>query len=189
MGKDIDGFKRKGEIGMINIFSDYNFKNIKLLSACIVRDSDGNGRYLCLTYEGIDKNGNEYMIVIPKICLPFININTFPWICEERDCHSETLDDVYIQLADDKLEILTSSGTVYDYNGKAVEYTDAKIIIIPKKNDIPKKMTLSEIEKELGYKIELVEEKQCCETCKFQSILCVKEPCNKCRKYDKWESK
>lgn len=41
---------------MINIFSDYNFKNIKLLSACIVRDSDGNGRYLCLTYEGIDKN-------------------------------------------------------------------------------------------------------------------------------------
>lgn len=107
-------------------FSDYNFKSTKLLSAWIDHDSDDNSRYLRLTYECIDKNGNEYMIVIPKICLPFININTFPWICEERDCHSKTLDDVYIQLADDKLEILTSSGTVYDYNGKAVEYTDEK---------------------------------------------------------------
>lgn len=141
---------------MNKIFSDYNFKSTKLLSAWIDRDSDNNSRYLSLTYECIDKNGNEYMVVIPKICLPFINTNAFPWICEERDCHSETFDDVYIQLADDKLEILTSSGTVYDYNEKAVEYTDAKIIIIQKKNDIPKKMTLSEIEEELGYKIELV---------------------------------
>lgn len=174
---------------MINIFSDYNFKNIKLLSACIVRDSDGNGRYLYLTYEGIDKNGNEYMIVIPKICLPFINTNAFPWICENRSYDSETSDDMYILLTDDKLEILTSSGTVYDYNGKVVKYTDEKIIVIPKNDFIPKKMTLSEIEEELGYKIKLVEEKQCCETCKFQSILIVKEPCNKCRKYDKWESK
>ena len=170
-------------------FSDYSFKSIKLLSAYIVSDSNDNGRYLYLNYECIDKNGNEYMTVIPKICLPFININTFPWICEEYDCDLETSDDTYIQLADDKLEILASSGTVYDYNGKAVEYTNEKIIVIPKKNDIPKKMTLSEIEEELGYKIELVEEKHCCETCKFQSILFVKEPCNKCRKYDKWESK
>lgn len=170
-------------------FSDYNFKNTKLLSASIDRDSDDNSRYLRLTYEGIDKNGNEYMIVIPKICLPFINTNAFPCIFENRSYDSETSDDMYIQLADDKLEILTSSGTVYDYNGNAVEYTDAKIIVIPKKNDISKKMTLSEIEEELGYKIKLVEEKRCCETCKFQSILFVKKPCNKCRKYDKWESK
>ena len=170
-------------------FSDYNFKSTKLLSAWIDRDSDDNSRYLRLTYECIDENGNEYMIVIPKICLPFINTNAFPWICENCSYDSETSDDTYIQLADDKLEILTSSGTVYDYNGKAVEYTDEKIIVIPKKNDIPKKMTLSEIEEELGYKIKLVEEKQCCETCKFQSILFVKESCNKCRKYDKWESK
>lgn len=170
-------------------FPDCNFKSTKLLSARIDRDSDNNSRYLRLTYECIDKNGNEYMVVIPKICLPFINTNAFPWICENRSYDSEISDDMYIQLADDKLEILTSSGTVYDYNGKAVEYTDEKMIVIPKKNDIPKKMTLSEIEKELGYKIKLVEEKQCCETCKFQSILFVKEPCNKCRKYDKWESK
>lgn len=171
-------------------FSDYNFKSTKLLSAWIDRDSDNNSRYLRLTYECIDKNGNEYMVVIPKICFPFINTNAFPWICENRNYDSETSYDMYIQLADNKLEILTSSGTVYDYNGNAVEYTDAKIIVIPKKNDIPKKMTLSEIEEELGYKIKLVEEKRCCETCKFQSILFVKEPCNKCsRKYDKWESK
>ena len=170
-------------------FSDYNFKSTKLLSAWIDRDSDDNSRYLRLTYECIDKNGNEYMVVIPKICLPFINTNAFPWICENRNYDSETSDDTYIQLADDKLEILTSSGTVYDYNGKAVKYTDAKIIVIPKKNDIPKKMTLSEIEEELGHKIELVEEEHCCETCKFQSILFVKEPCKRCRKYDKWESK
>ena len=170
-------------------FSDYNFKSIKLLSAWIDHDSDDNGRYLYLTYECIDKNGNEYMVMIPKICLPFINTNEFPWICRNRNYVSETSDDMYIQLADDKLEILTSSGTVYDYNGHAVEYTDGKIIIIPKKNDVPKKMTLSEIEEELGYKIKLVEEKQCCETCKSQSIPFVKEPCNKCRKYDKWESK
>ena len=157
-------------------FSDYNFKSTKLLSAWIYR-----GRYLYLTYECIDKNGNEYMVVIPKICLP--------WICENRNYDSETSDDTYIRLADDKLEILPSSGTVYVYNGKAVEYTDEKIIIIPKKNDVPKKMTLSEIEEELGYKIELAEEKHYCETCKFQSILFGKEPCNKCKKYDKWESK
>ena len=158
-------------------FSDYNFKSTKLLSAWIDRDSDNNNRYLRLTYERIDKNGNEYMVVIPKICLPFINANAFPWICENRNYDSETSDDMYIQLADDKLEILTS------------EYTDTKIIVIPKKNDIPKKMTLSEIEEELGYKIKLVEEKQCCETCKFQSILFIKESCSKCRNYDKWESK
>lgn len=167
-------------------FSDYNFKSTKLLSAWIDRDSDNNSRYLRLTYECIDKNENEYIVVIPKICLPFINTNAFPWICESRNYRS---DDMYIQLADDKLEILTSSGTVYDYDGKAVKYSDAKIIVIPKKDTTPKKMTLSEIEEELGYKIKLVEEKQCCETCKFQSILFVKEPCNKCRKYNKWESK
>lgn len=170
-------------------FSNYNFKSTKLLSAWIDRDSDDNRRYLRLTYECIDKNGNKYMIVIPKICLPFINTNAFPCIFENRSYDSETSDDTYIQLADDKLEILISSGTVYDYNGKAVEYTDAKIIIIPKKNDVPKKMTLAEIEEELGYKIKLVEEKQCCETCKFQSVLFGKEPCCKCIKYDKWESK
>ena len=174
---------------MNKIFSDYNFKSTKLLSAWIDRDSDNNSRYLRLTYECIDKNGNEYIVVIPKICFPFINTNAFPWICENRNYDWETSDDTYIQLADDKLEILTSSGTVYDYNGKAAKYTDEKIIVIPKKNDIPKKMTLSEIEEELGYKIELVEEKHCCETCKFQSILLVNEPCNKCRKYSKWESK
>lgn len=129
------------------------------------------------------------MVVIPKICFPFINTNAFPWIFENRNYDSETSGDTYIQLADDKLEILTSSGTVYDYNGKAVKYTDEKMIVIPKNDFVPKKMTLSEIEEELGYKIKLVEEKQCCETCKFQSILFVKEPCNKCRKYDKWESK
>ena len=170
-------------------FSDYNFISTKLLSAWIGRDSGNNSSYLRLTYECIDKNGNEYIVVIPKICFPFINTNAFPWICENRNHYSETSDDMYIQLADDKLEILTSSGTVYDYNGNAVEYTDEKIIVIPKKNDIPKKMTLSEIEEELGYKIELVEEKHCCETCKFQSILFVKEPCCKCRKYNKWENK
>ena len=145
-------------------FSDYNFKSTKLLSAWIDRDSDDNGCYLYLTYECIDKNGNEYMVMIPKICLPFINTNEFPWICENRNYDSEISDDMYIQLADDKLEILTASETVYDYNGHAVEYTDEKIIVIPKKNDVPKKMTLSEIEEELGYKIELVEEKHFCET-------------------------
>lgn len=170
-------------------FSDYSFKSTKLLSAWIDHDRDDSRRYLCLTYECIDENGNKYMIVIPKICLPFINTNAFPCIFENRSYDSETSDDTYIQLADDKLEILTSSGTVYDYNGKAVKYTDAKIIITPKKNDVPKKMTLAEIEEELGYKIKLVEEKQCCETCKFQSVLFGKEPCCKCIKYDKWESK
>lgn len=170
-------------------FSDYNFKNVKLLSASIDRDSDDNSRYLRLTYECIDKNGNKHMIVIPKICLPFINTNAFPCIFENRSYDSETSDDTYIQLADDKLEILASSGTVYDYNWNAVEYTDTKIIVIPKKNDIPKKMTLSEIEEELGYKIELVEEKHCCETCKFQSILFNKKTCLKCINYSKWESK
>ena len=130
-------------------FSDYNFKSTKLLSAWIDRDSDDNSRYLRLTYECIDKNGNEYMVVIPKICLPFINTNAFPWICENCSYDSETSDDTYIQLADDKLEILTSSGTVYDYNGKAVEYIDEKIIVIPKKDTTPKKMTLSEIEEQL----------------------------------------
>ena len=163
-------------------FSDYNFKSTKLLSAWIDRDSDNNSRYLRLTYECIDKNGNEYMVVIPKICLPFINTNAFPWICENRNYDSET--------SDDKLEIFTSSGTAYDYNGNAVEYTDAKIIVITKKDTTPKKMTLSEIEEQLGYKIKLVEEKQCCETCKFQSILLFnKESCYKCINYDKWESK
>ena len=78
-------------------FSDYNLKSTKLLGAWINRDN--NSCYLHLTYKCIDKNGNEYMVVIPKICLP------------------------------------------------------------------------------------------CCETCKFQYIPFVKEPCNKCRKYDKWESK
>lgn len=170
-------------------FSDYNFKSTKLLSAWIDRDSDNNRRYLRLTYECIDKNGNEYMVVIPKICFPFINTNAFPWIFENRSYDSETSDDTYIQLADDELEILTSSGTVYDYNGNAVEYTDAKIIVIPKKDTTPKKMTLSEIEEELGYKIELVEEKHCFETCKFQSILFNKEQCLKCINYGKWESK
>lgn len=170
-------------------FSDYIFKRTKLLSVWIDRDSDNNSRYLRLTYECIDKNGNEYMVVIPKICFPFINTNAFPWICESRNYDSETSDDMYIQLADDKLEILTSSGTVQDYNGNAVEYTDEKIIIISKNDFVPKKMTLSEIEEELGYKIKLVEEKQCCETCKFQSIMFVKEPCKKCRKYGNWESK
>ena len=52
MDKNFYGFKTT---------SDYNFKSTKLLSAWIDHDSDDNSRYLRLTYEYIDKNGNEYM--------------------------------------------------------------------------------------------------------------------------------
>lgn len=139
--------------------SNYSFKDIELLSAWINRKKDDEKRNcLCLTYGAVDKNGNEYIIVIPKIYMPFISMHTLPRIFEDYSYVSGTTD-VYIQLSDDKLEILPSSGTVYDYDGKAVEYTDAKIIIIPKKDNAPKKMTLSEIEKELGYKIDVAWEK------------------------------
>lgn len=138
--------------------SNYGFKDIELLSAWINREKDDDECVcLCLTYGAVDENGNEYTIVIPKIYMPFISIHTLPSIFEDYSYVSGTAD-VYIQLFDDELEILPSSGTVYNYDGKAVEYTDARIIIIPKKDNAPKKMTLSEIEKELGYKIELVEE-------------------------------
>ena len=119
-----------------------------LRNKCFLKDAqiyiqDGS-RYLKLVYEYEDSYG-IHELTIPQVEFPFGNRLNLTYICENnpalqrlsiRLCTGGDLTNVYLY------DTKSDDGLVY--------YVDK---IIKRK---PKKMTLEEIERELGYKVEII---------------------------------
>lgn len=119
-----------------------------LRKKCFLKDAqiyvqDGS-RYLKLVYEYEDECG-VHEVTIPQVEFPFGNRLGFTYICE----NNPKLQRLSIHLCTEG-----DVANVYLYDTKSydglVYYTDK---IIKRK---PKKMTIEEIERELGYKVEIV---------------------------------
>ena len=119
-----------------------------LRNKCSLKDAqiyiqDGS-RYLKLVYEYEDGYG-IHELTIPQVEFPFGNRLDLTYICE----NNPALQRLSIHLCTEG-----DVANVYLHNSKSydglVYYTDK---IIKRK---PKKMTIEEIERELGYKVEIV---------------------------------
>ena len=119
-----------------------------LRKKCFLKDAqiyiqDGS-RYLKLVYEYEDGYG-IHELTIPQVEFPFGNRLNLTYICE----NNPALQRLSIHLCTEG-----DVASVYLHNSKSydglVYYTDK---IIKRK---PKKMTLEEIERELGYKVEII---------------------------------
>ena len=119
---------------------------------CFLKDAqiyiqDGS-RYLKLVYEYEDSYG-IHELTIPQVEFPFGNRLGLMYICE----NNPELQRLSIRLCTEG-----DVANVYLHNSKSydglVYYTDK---IIKRK---PKKMTIEEIERELGYKVEIVSSKK-----------------------------
>ena len=130
--------------------NEIDFSNVK--TSCFLKDAqiymqDGI-RYLKLVYQYEDKDG-IHELTIPQVEFPFGNRPGLTYICENnpelqrlsiRLCTVGDFANVYLH------DTKSDDGTVY-YLDKIIKYK-------------PKKMTIEEIEKKLGYKIEIVSSKK-----------------------------
>lgn len=120
-----------------------NFRNKCFLKDAQIYIQDGT-RYLKLVYEYEDNYG-IHELTIPQVEFPFGNRLGLTYICE----NNPELQRLSIHLCTEG-----DVANVYLHNSKSydglVYYTDK---IIKRK---PKKMTIEEIEQELGYKVEIV---------------------------------
>ena len=126
--------------------NEINMNDIR--NKCFLKDAqiyiqDGS-RYLKLVYEYEDSYG-IHELTIPQVEFPFGNRLNLTYICENNPA---------LQRLSIRLCTVGAFANVYLYAPKSyaglVYYTD-KII-----KHKPKKMTLEEIERELGYKVEIV---------------------------------
>lgn len=119
-----------------------------IINKCFLKDAQiyiqDNTRYLKLVYEYEDSYG-IHELTIPQVEFPFGNRLGLTYICE----NNPELQRLSIHLCTEG-----DVANVYLHNSKSydglVYYTDK---IIKRK---PKKMTIEEIERELGYKVEIV---------------------------------
>ena len=126
--------------------NEINMNDIR--NKCFLKDAqiyiqDGS-RYLKLVYEYEDGYG-IHELTIPQVEFPFGNCLNLTYICENNPA---------LQRLSIRLCTVGDLTNVYLYDTKSddglVYYTDK---IIKRK---PKKMTIEEIERELGYKVEIV---------------------------------
>ena len=130
--------------------NEIDFSNVK--TSCFLKDAqiymqDGI-RYFKLVYQYEDKDG-IHELTIPQVEFPFGNRLNLKHICETnpalrrvsiRLCTDGDIANVYLH------DTKSDDGMVY-YLDKIIKYK-------------PKKMTIEEIEKKLGYKIEIVSNKK-----------------------------
>ena len=126
--------------------NEINMNDIR--NKCFLKDAqiyiqDGS-RYLKLVYEYEDSYG-IHELTIPQVEFPFGNRLNLTYICENNPA---------LQRLSIRLCTVGDLTNVYLYDTKSddglVYYVDK---IIKRK---PKKMTLEEIERELGYKVEII---------------------------------
>lgn len=144
----------------------HRIKNVTLKNFLLYKDRPKYGveqLYISLTYTYEDVEGNKKELIIPKINLDILT-NKLPDICKYKvdyplNLGFDTHYNYYIktvcgfELKCEEIEEMT----VTDYNKKTFTINNVPLInIITERKPNKKKMTLSEIEKELGYKIEIV---------------------------------
>lgn len=136
-------------------------KDIKLVRLEPFTDKDefGNNRaYLYLKYEYKDDNGNTHNKIYPKVELPICD-DKLPKIDHEDVTICEYIQKrhFYIPLLEG-LTLRETNIVTDDEKGKAIALKNVSMVDIITKRAV-KKMTLSEIEEKLGYKVEVVSEK------------------------------
>lgn len=136
-------------------------KDIKLLTIELFTDEDEFGsirKYLYLEYEYKDDNGNTHNRIYPKIELPIYQ-DRLPIVDQEDITIAGLIHQTrsYIP-SEDGLELRKTNLIVNDGNGKVIRCDDVNMVDVITER-VTKKMTLSEIEEKLGYKVEVVSEK------------------------------
>lgn len=134
-------------------------KKGKLKEMCLYkgidRDTGSVSHYLRLVYTYEDGNGNLHEVVIPKLSLSLLD-SRIPTI-ETVQPNFVAIERGYIDIG--SLELKRTNVTVTNHEGEKSTYADAYYVDVLKKRAI-KKMTLEEIEKKLGCKIELVSKEE-----------------------------
>lgn len=126
------------------MFTDSNYK---LKSVDLKQDK--HGYYLRVKYEREDKDGT-YELLIPNVRLPFSSHPT-------NRKHERYYDGTGVDLVDLGFgDLLMESATITDWNEYLTNVKWAEKCIKAK----PRKMTVAEIEKQLGYPVEIVSDKK-----------------------------
>lgn len=132
-------------------------KNGKLVCAKLYKESDGS-YYMCLDYEYEAKDG-KHLLRIPKVEFPFYTASLPIIRCRETidtsDCFSIPSMEYGIE---SKREVRARPGTTKDPK-TGILCKDTCITNYLTEPAV-KKMTIGEIEKALGYKIEIVNKKE-----------------------------
>lgn len=138
-------------------------KNDKLEWCLVYKDKDKFGverLYLRISYSYEDNLGNKKELVIPKIELPF-RCDLLPHIVEE-DVSTlwQNHPRYFIKTRESGLECeKVEEVTVAGENGEPVKCKNTAFVEAIRERAV-KKMTLSEIEEKLGYKVELISKKE-----------------------------
>ena len=109
--------------------------NVLTFENCNIKyiQSSPDGKYAIIAYDAVDHNGTEVTLTFPNVVLPKEDLIT-------------------VQCDENKAFMRSSLGVHYLESDGLCRFS-----MMPKPRRIHK-MTLSEIEKKLGYKIELVDE-------------------------------
>lgn len=144
------------------IFMNELYKNVKLKDISLYPQTSHDLNeavieyYLQLVYE-VETDTEVREIIIPKVDLG-LNSNSLPGL-EINHFGVGTINEACIHLRHgETLPLHRTSVTCTDKNGDTVETQNAAWVEIVKREK-PKKMTVEEIEKKLGYKVEIVSEK------------------------------
>lgn len=120
-----------------------------------------NKVYLYLEYQYTDQEGNVHQYILPKVEIP-IPINRIPVIRTiDEDLFSRKttekwlipIVEQYLPLHPGDIDIELETGQIFQHRAS---YCDRVI----KWNDDRKEMTLSDIERKLGYKVKIVADKE-----------------------------
>lgn len=135
------------------------FENPYLTHVSAFTEGGTNKVYLYLEYQYTDIKGNVHQYILPKVEMP-IPTNHIPVIqsVEEDLLRGQTIEKWLIRIFEEYLPLHSGDIDIELENGQIfhcqVPYCDRVI----KWNDDRKEMTLSDIERELGYKIKIVGE-------------------------------
>lgn len=131
---------------------------VKLNHSYTTLDEETDRMYLHLSYTFFDKEGNKHELIIPKIKLPFRETE-LPKIISNEYPVGLRIRNVDYYIPTDDLPIERHDGIVTDYKGNEHPYKDVAYIDRIVEYAV-KEMTQEEIEKELGYKVKIVSEKE-----------------------------
>lgn len=127
-------------------------KNVKLTKIIPFHSEDG--WHLMLVYEYENKSG-KHTVIVPKASVPFSQ-NSLPNMVIDRDDHSPIrMRDAYIE-CDSKIFLTEDTCVLARSNGITQPAYIFDIITDP----AIREMSLDEVEKELGYKVKIVNRKE-----------------------------
>lgn len=135
------------------------FPNPCLTHVSAFTEGGTNKVYLYLEYQYTDLGGNVHQYILPKVEIP-IPTNRIPVIQSiEEDLFSQkTIEkwlipivEQYLPLHPGDIDIELETGQIFQHQAS---YYDRVI----EWNDVEKEMTLSDIERKLGYKIKIIGE-------------------------------